>query len=296
MIARSRQGARLIPQARLGGPMPWVIAIMVALTVIAVGASLALSNAVTSARNALAGGITVQIIEADPDVRARQAEAALADLRNMPQVAAVRLVPPEEVDALVAPWLGGEAMDVEAIPVPALIDASLQGEVSKQRLATIRAALRKVAPAARVESQASWLKPVFGAIESLQWLAIALVSLLALALAAAVVLAVRTALGNNRATIEIVHLLGATDGQIARVFQRSVGLDAALGGMLGLILGIAAILLLGRAFAALGAGLVSGGAFGLIDWIGLACVPLAGIGLALVTARITVMRALRRIL
>jgi len=276
--------------------MPWVIAIMVALTVIATGASLALRNTVNSSREALSGGITVQIVESDPLVRARQAEAALAMLRAMPQVSAVRLVPSAEVDALISPWLGGEAQDTDAIPVPALIDARLPGGLSADRVERVRAALRKEAPAARVESQSGWLRPVFNAIESLQWLALALVALLALALAAAVVLAVRTVLGANHDTIEIVHLLGATDAQIAREFQRSAGIDAAGGGILGLALGTVAMLLLGRAFADLGTGLVDGGAFGPVDWMILACVPLAGVVLAMLTARLTVMRSLRRIL
>ena len=36
------RAARLVPQARLSGPMPWVIAIMVALTVVAAAGGLAL--------------------------------------------------------------------------------------------------------------------------------------------------------------------------------------------------------------------------------------------------------------
>ena len=34
---RGKRAAHLLPQTRLGGPMPWVIAIMVALTVLAAG-------------------------------------------------------------------------------------------------------------------------------------------------------------------------------------------------------------------------------------------------------------------
>ena len=66
----------LLPQARLAGPMPWVIAIMVTLTVIAVAGGLALSNIVQQARSDLAGGLTVQIVNADPVGRAREAEVA----------------------------------------------------------------------------------------------------------------------------------------------------------------------------------------------------------------------------
>ena len=86
--------------------------------------------------------------------------------------------------------------------------------------------------------------------------------LLALAMAAAVLLAARSALGSNRETIEIVHLLGGTDVQIARIFQRSIGIDALAGGALGLALGVVAVLFLARRFASLGAGLVDSGALG----------------------------------
>ena len=68
----------LLQQARLGGPMPWVIAIMIALTVMAAAAGLALSNLARNASAEIAGGITVQVIEAAPAERDRQAEVAVA--------------------------------------------------------------------------------------------------------------------------------------------------------------------------------------------------------------------------
>lgn len=311
LTGRLGADAQLVPQARLSGPMPWVIAIMVALTVIAAGAGLALHNTASTARATLAGGITVQIVEARAGERARQAEAALAHLRQTPGVLALRLVPPEDVNRLVEPWLGdsglgdsglghttlgGLGSQGETIPVPALIDAQLDGRITSARLSSLQAGLRKVAPAARIDAQSSWLRPVFSAIESLQWLALALVGLLALALASAVLLAARTALDTNRETIEIVHMLGGTDAQIARVFQRSIGIDAVAGGLVGLGLGVVVILFLGQRFAALGAGLVDGGALGWADWLLLGAVPLAGVALALLTARLTVLAALRRML
>lgn len=296
LAGRSPGEPPLIPQARLSGPMPWVIAIMVALTVIATGAGLSLRNAASVARATLAGGITVQIVEADPVARARQAAAAVARLRTMPGLVNARLVPREEVDALVAPWLGSAAPDSAPIPVPALIDAQMQGPVSVRALARIEASLRPVAPAARIDAQSSWLAPVFDAIQSLQWLALALVGLLGAAMSAAVLLAARNALAANRGTIEIVHLLGGTDRQIARVFQRAIGLDALGGGVVGLAAGGFAILLLGERFAALGAGLVDGGALGWADWLVLGLVPLAAVALAMLTARLTVLRTLGRML
>ncbi|HVR90221.1 MAG TPA: cell division protein [Novosphingobium sp.] len=287
--------ADLVPQARLSGPMPWVIAIMITLTVIAAAAGFALRNIANATAAELAGGITVQIVEADPGVRDRQAEAALDALSRTAGVTNARLVPQEEVDALVEPWLGSGA-NAEAVPVPALIDARLTGTISGERIRGLAQNLRAVAPAARVDAQSSWLRPVFGAIASLQWLALALIVLLALATAAAVLLAARTALGSNRDTIEVVHLLGGTDAQIARVFQRSIAVDAAGGGAVGLALGLGVILFLGRRFAALGAGMVAGGTLDWLDWVLLALIPVAGVILAMLTARLTVIHALKRML
>lgn len=288
--------ADLIPQARLAGPMPWVIAIMVALTVIAVAAGLALSNTARSAADALSGGITVQVIEANPAERNRQAEAAAARLRTMPGVEDVHVVSQDEVERLVEPWLGARVGDDAEIPVPALIDARLRDPIGGENLGALRRAVRDVAPAGRLDAQSTWLKPVFGAIDSLRWLALALVILLGFALAAAVLLAVRNALGSNRDTIEIVHLLGGTDAQVARIFQRSVGLDAAGGGMLGMLLGLIVVVFFGRRFGDLGAGLVQGGILQWYDWSLLALVPLGGVILAMATARLTVLRALKGML
>lgn len=288
--------AELVPQSRLAGPMPWVISIMVALTVIAAAAGLAASNIARNAADTLAGGVTVQIVEAEPTARLRQAEAAAQRLNTMRGIDAATVISQQEVERLIEPWLGGMAIDGQEIPVPAIVDVRLRGEVTGEKLGALRRSIREVAPGARIDAQSTWLKPVFGAIDSLRLLALALVGLLAAALAAVVLLAVRNALGTNRDTIEIVHLLGGTDQQIARLFQRSVGFDAAGGGAIGLALGLVAVLLLGRQFAGLDAGLVSGGALGWLDWLLLALVPVVGVGLAILTARWTVLRALRRML
>lgn len=295
-MSRASETARILPQARLSGPMPWVIAIMTALTVVAVAAGLALANLAHNASAEIEGGLTVQVVEADPTARDRQTESALAVLGNREDVAQVRRVPDEELAALIEPWLGEAASGANAIPTPALIDLRLRGAVTQERLAGLRAALAETAPAARIDAQADWLAPVFSAISSLQYLALGLVLLLTATSAAAVWLAARSALGSNHDTIEVIHHLGGTDGQIASIFQRSIALDALAGGAAGLALALAAILLLGQQFAALGSGLVAGGGLGLTDWLVIAAIPFGGVALATLTARLTVISALRKIL
>lgn len=287
----------LLPRTRFIGPMPWVIAIMIALTVMAAAAGLALNNLGDNARDEIAGGLTVQIVEGAPAERERQVRAALNLLENAPDVALVRRVPDAELTELLAPWLGEEEWEEEGgIAMPALIDVRLRGPVGDGRIARLRSALGQAAPSARLDAQSRWLAPVFDAVISFQWLAAGLIVLLSVTTAAAVWLASRSALSANRETIEIVHLLGGTDRQIAHIFQRSVAFDAALGGIAGLVVGISATVLLGRRFADLGSGMVAGGAFGAVEWAVLAAIPLGGVILAALTARITVLGALRRML
>jgi cell division transport system permease protein len=177
-----------------------------------------------------------------------------------------------------------------------LLEVQLTGEITAERLRTLRGELAAVAPRAQMEAQANWLAPVFDALRSMQFLAIGLVVLLAAITTAAVWLAARSALGSNRDTIEVIHHLGGTDGQIANIFQRSIAIDAGLGGLAGLMLGLTAIFVLGRQFAALGSGLVAGGGLGQNDWITIAAVPVVALVLAMLTARLTVLTALRRML
>ncbi|MBX9664996.1 cell division protein [Novosphingobium sp.] len=289
--------ARLLPEAQLSGPMPWVIAIMIALTVVAAASGLALRNAARTASADLEGGVTVQIVTAAPAERLRQAAAVVGVLAKAPEVAEVRQVAQEELNTLVEPWLGTRpGDDVEALPIPALIDVRLKGPATPDRVAQLRALVVPVASSARVDAQAGWLAPVFAAIGTLQWLAGGLIALLAIATMAAVLLASRNALGNHRDTIEIVHMLGGTDRQIARVFQRSMAFDAAAGGLVGLLSGVVTIAALSRQFAGLGSGMVAGAVLHWQDWIVIAAIPLAGVALAVLTARISVLAALRRML
>jgi cell division transport system permease protein len=283
--------AQVLPAARLGGPMPWVIAIMVAMTVMAAGGALALANFTAQTRAGLEGGLTVQIVEADPTVRATQVNAAAAVLNRVGGVAQVRVVPEAELASLVEPWLGETAAS-DAIALPALIDVRVESAADGALLAQLRDELARVAPAARLDRQADWLGPVFDTIRALRWLALMLIALLTLASAAAVWLAARNALDTNRETIEIVHHLGGNDAQIASIFQRSVLIDAAIGGVVGLAFGASALGLLGARFAALQSGMVESGSLSALDWLLIALVPVVMTVVALFTARRTVMARL----
>jgi cell division transport system permease protein len=268
---------------------------MIMLSVLAAGGALALSNLASSARGELAGAITVQIIEANADLRAEQSELVAELLLQDPAVRSLRRIPREELDQMMEPWLGvNDAGD--AIPIPDLIDVQLQRPASDAELLRLQNLLANGAPNSRIDAQSDLLEPVYSALSALLYLSLGLILLLAFASSAAVWLASRSAFTSNRETMEIVHLLGGADRQIARIFQRSVALDALLGAALGLAIGVAVLLLVAGQFAALDSGMVEGGGFDWRDWLIISAIPTSGILIAIMTARMTVMSALRRML
>ena len=296
---KGSMSARLLPQTRFGGPIPWVIAILIALVVIAAAGGLSLRNLAENARADLSDAVTVQIAEADAQARAAQTQAAADAMGNSSLVTSVRIVPEDELEALLEPWLGAAAAS-DDVPIPALIDVELNRRASAQEIAQLQSVLdTALAPLdgeARIDAQSDWLRPVYNALAALQYLALALIALVGFATAAAVWLAARTAFSNHRETVEIIHLLGGTDAQVTKIFQRSVLRDAVFGSVIGLVLGLAAVWLLGRQFAALDSGMIGGGGLDWNDWVVIAAIPVGGVLLALITGRITIGFALKSML
>ncbi len=284
-----------MPEGRLSGPMPWVIAIMVFLTVLAAAAGIALASASAGMGQQLARQATVQILEPDPAMREQQQRDAIIALSALDTVDHADAVPQSEVEALLAPWFGGGDIASD-IPLPGLIDVTLSVPVTMAALKPLRSALARSAPNARVDANGAWLDPVLGAMRTLQWLAIALILLLAIATAATVVLAARSSLGNHRGTIAIVHLLGGTDLQISRLFQRRMALDAAFGSVLGFAGGLALLFLLARQLSALDTPLARVDGLSPLFMLGLLGIPLLTVLLAVLMARLTILGALRKML
>jgi cell division transport system permease protein len=283
-VAASPAERRLLPGGRLQGPTPYVIAIMMFVMVVIAAAGLSLANAAAMVAKGVENRYSVQI--ANGAALAPRAEAALKDA---PGVAAVRPVPEAEMRDTLERWLGPAGAQAD-LPLPALIDVDLKPGASPQAIA---ARVEQAVPGARFVAHSAMLGPMLRALRSLTWLAFALVVLIAIATAAAVVLAARGALDTNRATIEVMHGVGATDDQIARLFQRKIALDSLTGGLAGA--GAAGIILLliagGRAvwFDDLAGGpLLDAG-----DLLFLAALPLIGAAVATVVARLAVLRALR---
>jgi cell division transport system permease protein len=90
--------------------------------------------------------------------------------------------------------------------------------------------------------------------------------------------------------------MGATDAQVARLFQRRIALDAGFGGAVGLVAAALVLLLIGERVGALGSDLVGSAGLPVTSWLVLIALPIGGVLLAMLVARTTILRALGRML
>ena len=277
---------RLLGGGRVSGPTPWLIAIMMFVMISVGAAGLALAGSARLVAEGVARRHMVQIADGR-----RLSPVALATLRSMPSVVSATAVPEAELRATLERWLGAAANDRDmALPIPVLIDVELAPDASP---AAVAAALKRSVPQAEMVSHSGRLGPMLSALSSLAWLSAAIVVLVALATAAAIVLATRSALAAHRGTIDVMHGIGATDRQITALFQRKVALDALTGGVAGAVLAAIALLIVTAG------GLASAG-----EWTGgrllqngdlflLALLPCGAALLATFVARWTILRTLR---
>jgi cell division transport system permease protein len=293
-LISSSADRRLLDARRGTRAMMWIMAIMLFLTVLAAALGLGTLSAAKGLDRQLAGRLTVQIVEPGDRARDDQTARALVALRRLPDVARAVEVSRAELSRLLGPWLGPDGADPD-LPMPAMIDVDLRA-ASDAATARVTSAVRAVAPAARVDRHERWMSPVSDVMTMVTWLAVGLVMLIAAATAAVVILAARAGLETHRDTIEVLHMLGSTDAQVARLFQQRIALDTLLGGAFGTLVAAGIVLLVGMQLAALGSDLLGEMQLSTSDWFLLAMLPLAFALLAAQAARFAVLGALRRIL
>jgi cell division transport system permease protein len=242
LLIISEPEKRLIPSSGMRGPVPLLIAIMTFVMVVVAAAGLALANSAMVVKSGVEHRYSIQIADG-----ATKAPAAITTARAAPGVTRVEQVPPGDLRRTLERWLGPAAVDAD-LPLPAIIDVDLASGADP---AAIGQAIERAVPGAQFIAHRSSLAPLLQALRGLTLLALGLVMLIAAASAAAIVLAARGALDNHRATIEVMHGIGATDRQVAQLFVRQIAIDALLGGLAGAAAaGLVIALILGRASTA----------------------------------------------
>ncbi len=289
-----------LPVARdaSGQFLPWLVAVMVFLACLALSGAMSLDSLLDRWSRDASGTLTVQVpaatgANADTETDAR-VERAVRLLESDAQVARATAVSRERLAEMLEPWLGSAEL-MDSLPVPRLIDVAVTPGAMPDLDALVER-LRAVAPGAAIDDHRVWLARLIRLAEGLRLLAWAVIGLVALATAAMVVHATRTALAVHRPHIEVLHLIGATDAYIARQFARRAFALALLGGVGGLALSAPVLWGIGGLVQRLEGGLVPEITLGMGQWLVLLLLPpVAGL-LSMVTARRTVRRTLTRLL
>lgn len=243
---------------------------MAFLAVFAVALSLASGRLAQRWGDELARSATLRISAPD-DQRAAQTAAALEVLRQTPGVARARALTREEQAALLAPWLGAD-LPIGDLPVPQLIE--VVGDETGYDTGGLRLRLAAEVPGAVLDDHSRWRRPLVDAANSLRRLGLISILLIGGAMAAMITLAANASLAANAQVIEVLRLVGARDAFIARAFVRRFTLRALFGGTVGVLFGMAGILLLPDASDA--GGFLTGLGFRGAGWIFPLLVPLLG--------------------
>ena len=285
---RDRRTARSLPRDPVGRSLPWLMAFMVYLGVLAVAGFLIVQQVASGWERGLAGVVTVQLPPSergDEDV-----SAALEVLRATPGVASAERVADDEMQDLLSPWLRGTEIAGE-LPLPRLINVDL-APGAEVDINALQETLTKVVPAALVDDYGRSVAAVRGLATALKVVSVAVIAAIVFVAMGTVLVVTRAGVGLHEDTIEVLHLIGADDAFVARQFTVPVLRHALLGGVIGAAAAVASLLALERVAADLSSGTVLAVSLEPVHWAAMSAAPLLTAGLTLITARVSVHRAL----
>jgi cell division transport system permease protein len=296
---KKRSSSRILPRDAGAAPLDVVIAVMAFLAALALGASLVAERAASGWRAGFSDRLTVQVMP-PPHSGAQKAldaetAAALSVLRSTSGIAHASALSESDTTTLVAPWLGKDAIIAE-LPLPRLIDATIVPGTEVD-ISALSRALKQAAPDAVLDDHRRWLKRLSGLADTVIWSAVGILALIAVATASTVAFATRAGLEAHHEMVALLHQMGAHAGFIARAFERHYFVSALLAAAAGAVAAAALFV------AAGGLELAGVEAVPFLPPIGLKltelpwllAVPIASAVIAFVTARISVLAALRNI-
>lgn len=271
--------------------LPWIIALMVYLAAMGGVALIWLGDTLSNWDAALTSSLTLQI---PSDASPARIDMSLAALRQTKGVVSARLLEPAETAHLLEPWLG-TSVPIESLPLPRLVDVRVDPRVTID-YAAVRQQLDSIIPNSQFDNNRAWLGGVRSFALRVEGVITTIVIVVTALIVGIIVFTARIGLAIHRSVIELLHLMGAQDAYIARQFQiHAMGLGLR-GGVIGGIAAAATVVVLGPAGKALDLP-VPIAAYSILDWRMWALLIVAGLaagGVAMVTARITVLRQLAR--
>lgn len=282
---------------RLGFLLTFILMLMVYLGSLAMAAQAVLVRTSLVWNADLSSRLTIEV-PAVPDetqaMRTARAQSVAQIAARREGVAEAHVLPESETVRLLKPWITDTEL-LGSLPLPQLVDVRLASGAPLDQ-ASLRAAVQEVASGAEIHAHAEWMDSLLGFVRGLGALAGVMLALTALALMAVISIVCNAAMAFQRETVELLHFMGATDRVIAGLFQRQILWLTLRGALTGFVGAAATLAILALMLGSLGGlALVQPVSWGMIAGV-TALVPCAALVLAYVTARLSVMRLLRRML
>jgi cell division transport system permease protein len=273
--------------------LPWLIAFMVYMAVLALAGILVLGALARHWDSDVSGTMTVQIpptgSAADDEKRVR---AAVELLHGEPAIVHAEAITEGRLMALLEPWLGTSEMNAD-LPLPRLVDVEIEPGADVD-MAGLARRLDTAVPGATLDDHGIWLDRLVRLVHSVEALTALVLALMGSATIGTVVFTTRTGLAIHHDVIEVLHIIGAHDGYIARQFaQRALSLGLR-GGLIGLALAVPTLLGIGSLARRMEAGIMPNLTLAPAHWLVIAGLPLLAAAIAMLTARLTVTRTLAR--
>ncbi|MGF1456832.1 MAG: cell division protein FtsX [Alphaproteobacteria bacterium] len=293
----ARPSKTVIPSTTTGGRSLYaVIAIMCFLASLALGLTLSVRQTAGTYASDLSRAITVQIKPNDAADPTLQMSLVLDILRGTPGLYDIKALSTEEAAALVEPHIGRGNLPKD-LQMPQIVTVRLDNkQTSEAAIKRLGEKLSSDVPGASLNDHSQWKSRLLGFSTSLQALCMAALGLIVIAAIAIVAFATRAAMATNRQIVEVLHLIGAKDGFIAAEFQ---GHFVRLGLWAGLCGAVCAALTLWGVGRFVNAGteyFIPGLTLGLDAYGSLLLVPLLSALVSMVTARLTALSVVGRVM
>ena len=271
------------------GALIFVVAVLCFLACLTAMSVIAANRAASGWTGQLTGEATVIVRPRGgetPDAAAARAAEALS---GVPGVTEARALEPAKAYDLIRPWLG-DVSDLEDLPVPRLVAVTLDPRhpADGKRLA---AALKADQVDATVDDHSLWIKDIRRAGGLVRWLGGGVFLIIAAAAGAVVAFATRAGLAAREDVVEVLHMAGAEDGFIARLFQVRFARVAGVAGAIGAA--AAAVLAGGLRLAGGGGGLTPALPLAWSDLLAVIPCPLIAAVVAATAAQLTAMKLIR---
>lgn len=294
---RTQRPGSIIP-ANLGALRSLTVAmtVMCYLACLAIGALVLINRAVSSWTDSLSREITVQVrLVSGADLEQELAKAEDL-LRAFPGIVSVTVLDRDAGAALLEPWLG--TRNLEDLPIPRLIKVLVDAK-SPPDISALRKALEDI-KGANLDTHRRWQAELTRMARALSVLSMTVLLLICISAVAIVVFGTRAVLQAHRPIVDLLHLVGAKDGYIARQIDGRFLKSGLQAGLCGVLLGMLTFFLLSLTGPEGGGG-VADASRGLLfappevaiwSYGFLLAVPLIATLISLVTSRMTLMRML----